>query len=33
MEYSTTLVEHDWKLVSRNGHTEETGKPLPDRHG
>ncbi len=33
IEYSTILVEHDWKLVSRNGHTEEHGKPLPDRHG
>jgi len=33
MEYSTTLVDHNWKLVSRNGHTEENGKSLPDHHG
>jgi len=33
MEYSTTLVDHDWKLLNRNGHTEETGNPLSDRHG
>jgi lipopolysaccharide transport system ATP-binding protein len=33
MEFSTTLVEHDWKLVSPNGHTEEARKPLPDCHG
>jgi lipopolysaccharide transport system ATP-binding protein len=33
IEYSTILVEHDWKLVSRNRHTEEGGKPLSNRHG